>query len=185
MIGTRRIYIRTKAPIHSAVLEGYTFECNYLVRWKENVSTPIASWSVSNCGYHLLSGCSVSGSSFKLIHGWLDASNYKNATAVAIATDTTFSIGYFGPSDTRASHQHYLLTAWFVPPFSKAPSALAVLETENLHLYRKLKRIDEIDSSFLPDWLVQEYYLYKRLVSKGIPKRKLNSYGAIEGFKNR
>jgi len=182
MTGTRRIYIRTTAPIDSTVLEGYTFECNFLTRYIRNNPSSIARWTVSHCNYHLLSGCSVSGSSFKIILGWLDVSNYKNATAVATATDTTFSSGYFGPSHVRNYDQHYLLTAWFVPPFSKAPSALAVLETENLHLYQRLKRIDEIDSSLLPDWLVRDYYLYKRLVNKGYSKEEIESIWRNRGI---
>jgi len=184
MTGYRRIAIRI-SPIESVCYPtllpcrsylGYTLEHGTLVRWVFSSYTNIASWSTVDATYHTSVGFSVTGSSFKVLYRFLDLSAYKTVSTVATATDTTSPYGYFGPGHLRGYEQSYMWAWWFVPSFTKAPEAIVVLETEyskEPELYRDIRKIEEIDSSLLPDELVRDYRMYKSLVEKGFTKEEI------------
>jgi hypothetical protein len=184
MKGYGRVGIRL-SPIHTIcsptinlclALSGYVLRYTDILRWVQNSSTTIVSWSAVDVSYHISIGFSVTGVAFKVIYRFLDLSAYKTTSPVATATDTTWPYGYFGPFHLYGYEQFYQWTWWFVPPFTKAPEALAVLETEyskEPELYKDIRRIEDIDPNILPDTLVRDYRLYKSLVGKGFTKEEI------------
>jgi hypothetical protein len=103
---------------------------HFFSRWSLGSVTIIGSEAVDLPDYHYLFGLSASGSTFKAYRAWVTAKTIASQTARFTVTDTNYASGYPGIGFVRGGHQHYLTMTYFLPPFSQAPQAVALIEYE-------------------------------------------------------
>jgi len=129
-----RIPVRNQYPTWNS---GYSYEMDVsrrpdlvLVRWFRGLYAFIGAEAVDLFDYYYLFGLSVSGSTFKAYRAWVTAKSIASQTARFTVTDTNYASGYPGIGFVRDRHQHYLTMTYFLPPFSQAPQAVALIEYE-------------------------------------------------------
>ncbi|ALG76225.1 hypothetical protein [Pyrobaculum genetic element 1] len=130
-----RIPVRNQYPTWDS---GYSYEMkivnsasdHLLVCWSLGSATVIGSEGVDLADYHYLFGLSASGSTFKAYRAWVTAKTIASQTARFTVTDTNYASGYPGIGFVSGGHQHYLTMTYFLPPFSQAPQAVALIEYE-------------------------------------------------------
>ncbi|ALG76224.1 hypothetical protein [Pyrobaculum genetic element 1] len=130
-----RIPVRNQYPTWDS---GYSYEMkiensasdHLLVCWSLGSATVIGSEGIDLADYHYLFGLSASGSTFKAYRGWVTAKTIASQTARFTVTDTNYASGYPGIGFVSGGHQHYLTMTYFLPSFSQAPQAVALIEYE-------------------------------------------------------